>query len=178
MKTDPASSCSPDGLFRGVVEDSVMLNAQILRELEAARPYWQHSHWVKGRWENTYVSFAQVPSARQLLGQLTELLSVCWGRQLRLLHDPCEPERSSFWFNIAAPRAETGMHRHSERASVSAVYYLQADEHAGVLYFQETQEQIVPKSGHWVSFLPERVHAVASNVSERERISLAVNFYE
>lgn len=164
-----------------LLSDGAQLSHQILTELEASEIFCEYSHPIRGRWENTYLSFTHTPTTRLLLNQLIAQIELTWELdRLFCIHDAGNALENSFWFNIAPPGASTAEHRHSERAVISGVFYLQADAAAGDLYLRDSGEnvyRVTPEIGRWVSFEPWVRHGVLENHSPRERISLAFNLY-
>jgi len=121
------------------------------------------------------------------------------------VYDPdFEPVCDSMWANIN-PRHAYNRHHTHPHALWSGVYYVQAPDDCGLLYFTDPrpQTQILtpyydlsrrhpdtwnevfyqPREGRLVVFPAWLVHAVHPNLSERdgdagERISISFNFYQ
>jgi hypothetical protein len=85
-----------------------------------------------------------------------------------------------FWFNIAKPTEQTGLHDHAHLSKLSAVTYLQTEPDSGNLYFREEGESdlsINPEIGKIIIFPPFLRHGVKQNCSTKDRISLAFNLF-
>lgn len=100
---------------------------------------------------------------------------------------------NDFWFNIAKPGDYQEIHNHTtpkSNGSISAVYYLQVPKNSGDLivfdqnYFHGSSiipdkvesHTFTPAPNAFVIFTSELPHLVTQNLSQEDRISIAVNY--
>lgn len=101
-----------------------------------------------------------------------------------------------FWFNIAAPNDYQEFHQHPNN-HLSAVYYVQSSENSGDIVFKNPESigdmyqipneidtkfsyktaQYNPVESRLLIFKSNLLHMVEKNKSNRDRISIAMNFY-
>lgn len=156
---------------------------ELLDEIDSNRSLMDHSHKIRGRWENSYLEEGLVPTirvpmrfARDLGKKTLGIPSVLLFTPLPFSHDELPP----FWFNLAQPGEETGLHDHIDRAVLSCVAYLSCEEESGRLFFRmqgEKDLEIQPEVGKIVLFNPTLKHGVRENRTGHERISLAFNLF-
>ena len=87
--------------------------------------------------------------------------------------------RYGLWFNYMPPGAITTLHNHdNEDELLSAVYYVTAPDKSGELVMKASPVsiRIEPSPGLMVFFPPDLPHAVETNQSGEERLSVAFNF--
>jgi hypothetical protein len=152
----------------------------IIDEIFAARSEWRFTHRICGRWENTYIPFLRVKSARKVLTFAEKAGKQITGYRTIIPRVALGMPFDGFWFNIAAPGESTGAHRHSSKATLSGVYYLSVPPRSGNIRFIEGDEaghEIPVYAGLLVLFSPDLRHAVDRNDSQNERVSLAFNLY-
>jgi len=156
---------------------------ELLDEINSNRSLMDHSHKIRGRWENSYLEEGLVPTirvpmrfARDLGKEKLGISSVLLFTPLPFSHDKFPP----FWFNLAQPGEETGLHDHVDRAVLSCVAYLSCEEGSGNLFFRmqgEKELEIQTQTGQIVLFSPSLKHGVRENQTDSERISLAFNLF-
>ncbi|MFT5466220.1 MAG: hypothetical protein ACI8UO_001318 [Verrucomicrobiales bacterium] len=167
-------------IWTAKVDPCEQINRRILEEFEAARQFWDFSHPVGGRWENVYLPSGLARNAVQYLEQLRMRAEKIVDHGLRLHHDPSQPEGNGWWFNQMGPGEKTGIHDHSDRAVLSAVYYLSAPIGAGKIVFHPEGAdpvKLTPVEGQALFFPPSLKHSVEENTSPETRVSLAFNLY-
>ena len=174
--------CEPEDLsvWRADVFPYSEINDLVLKEFDAAKEHWDHSHPVNGRWENIYFPKAHATQTVQLLELLLIVGEGIVDAKLRLLHDPGDPERNGWWLNKAVPGEKTGLHNHSAHAALSGVFYLSMPANSGNIVFHPKGAdavEIVPREGGVLFFPPSLKHSVKENKSDSERVSLAFNLY-
>ena len=84
-----------------------------------------------------------------------------------------------FWFNINGPGHFNVPHVHLG-TYWTAVYYLQVPKNSGdiIFHISETDRfNITPKENQLIIIPPDLRHEVSVNQSDRDRISIAFNFY-
>lgn len=156
---------------------------ELLDEINSNRSHMNHSHEIRGRWENSYLEEGLVPSIRIPMRYARDLGKETLGVSSVLLFNPLPFSNDKFppfWFNIAQPGEETGLHDHVDLAVISCVAYLSCEEVSGNLFFRiegEKDLEIQPEAGKIVLFSPSLKHGVRENQTESERISLAFNLY-
>lgn len=112
------------------------------------------------------------------------------------IDEPLEKFRCvDFWFNIAEPGAYQEFHNHSN-SHFSLVYYVRTPDHCGNIVFQNPTSQTdmfplpiktlnansyrscqyMPHEGSILLFRSNLTHMVEKNLSDRDRISIAMNF--
>ena len=165
------------------LKDASRLIKNLLNEFDANKHKVTKSHKIGGRWENQYLDIDDLPSARPPMRYARDLGKEKLGISSLILFD--SPSWSlnpnpPFWFNIAGTGKITGLHDHAHLAALSAVFYLQADERSGDLYFRKegmADLHIRPQVGKMVIFAPNLLHGVHSNKSGKDRISFAFNLF-
>ena len=156
---------------------------ELLDEINSNRSFMNHSHKIRGRWENSYLEEGLVPTIRIPMRFARDLGKKTLGFPSVLLFTPMPfslDEFPPFWFNLAQPGQETGLHDHIDRAVLSCVAYLSCEEGSGSLYFKmqgENEFEIQPEIGKLVIFHPSLKHGVRKNRTNAERISLAFNLF-
>ena len=151
-----------------------------MEEFMAAETEWVHSHPVGDRWENTYLPLSRSPATRAILSRIRELAETICPAHLYIPTEPSNPESNQFWFNLARPGERTERHRHSAKATFSAVCYLAVPAYSGNIRFHgpdETQT-IGAERGRVLLFPPTLPHSVDVNRSEENRLSLACNLFD
>lgn len=156
---------------------------RLLDEINFNRTSIALSHKIRGRWENSYLDEELVPTirvpmrfARDQGKEVLDLSSVILFEPLPFSHDQFPP----FWFNLAQPGEETGLHDHASLSILSGVVYLVCEEDSGNLFFRmdgEDDLEICPEVGKIVLFDPSIRHGARENRSGSERISLAFNLF-
>lgn len=182
IETHGLSTCEPGELsiWSASVFPHAEVNDLILKEFYAAEEFWDRSHLIKGRWENIYFPSGHAKLTIQLLNRLALEGERIANRRLRLHHDPGNSEGNGWWMNKAAPGEKTGVHDHSKRAVLSAVYYVSMPYNGGNIVFHPENGQAVelsPRDGTVLFFPAELRHSVKENESDQDRISLAFNLY-
>ena len=87
--------------------------------------------------------------------------------------------RCGYWFNQMGPGHQTSLHTHDEDDELlSAVYYVTAPNNSGDLVMEASPVSIRvrPSPGLMVLFPPTLAHAVETNQSGQDRLSVAFNF--
>jgi hypothetical protein len=130
----------------------------------------RRSHLFNGRYENIYLTSAQIPELEQLLDEALD-----HARRILGVHDL----QAGCWFNYMPPGAVTTVHSHDDYDELlSGVYYVFVPPNSGnlVIYQGSGQHVITPQEGMFVFFAPETVHEVSENLSAHERLSIGINF--
>jgi hypothetical protein len=153
--------------------DAEALNARLLAEFHAAldAPDNRRSHFLHGRFENLYIERRHTPTILALLAAAEQAAA-------ELLHQP-GPLRCGHWFNLMGPGHRTSLHTHEEADELlSAVYYVTAPPDSGDLLLEADPFTIRlrPEAGLMALFPPDLPHAVETNRSGQERLSVAFNF--
>ncbi len=128
------------------------------------------THFFDGRFENVYLSDAQVPNLRTLKQDAERYAQ-------QLLNAPIR--KMGCWFNAMGPGHRTTLHSHDEDDELlSGVYYVEVPENSGNLIIHTPGEIIEhpPQVGQWVFFTPQTPHEVTENKSTATRLSIAFNF--
>ena len=129
----------------------------------------KRTHLFNDRYENIYLSTAQVPQLAAIFELATaHATAISGNRNLR----------AGGWFNYMPPGAVTTAHRHDDDDEVlSAVYYVSVPENAGnlVLHQPGGEITITPEAGMFVFFAPDAVHEVTENKSSEARLSIGIN---
>ena len=155
----------------------------LLNEFQTNQRKINKSHKIAGRWENQYLQVDSVPSARFPMRTARDLGKIKLGISSMILFDspPGSPTSNPpFWFNVAGIGESTGLHDHAQLSVLSGVFYLQAEEGCGDLYFKKEGEMdltIKPQVGKLVVFPPYLRHGVHPNKSSKSRISFAFNLF-
>ncbi len=149
------------------------LNEAILAGFEAAKDQPdRQSHFFHGRFENIYIDAGRIPALAFLFDCALKVAAELLGR-------PRGSLKYGFWFNLMQPGHVTTRHNHDEDDELlSCVYYLDVPENSGNLLLDVGARDAIiqPEAGLFVFFDPARAHAVTENLSERPRLSLAMNF--
>ena len=156
-------------------------NELIVEDLFAARDQWHFSHRIKGRWENTYVPFHLIRSARIVLNLAERAANQINGNHLVIPRRALGLSFDDYWFNIARPGESTALHHHSHKATLSGVYYLQVPPSSGNIQFpvRDGGNYEIPVEAGLMVIFPSRVrHAVSRNESGEKRVSMAFNLYQ
>lgn len=130
----------------------------------------KRTHLFNGRYENIYLSPAQIP-------RLEELISEACTHASRILG--VNNLQAGYWFNHMPPGALTTVHSHDDDDELlSAVYYIRVPENSGnlVIHNDNQQHVITPRESMFVFFAPDVVHEVSENLSTRDRLSIGFNF--
>jgi len=133
-------------------------------------PDIKRSHLFNGRYENIYLTSAQIP-------ELGDLLDEARDHATRLLN--IDDLQAGCWFNFMPPGSVTSVHSHDDFDELmSAVYYVSVPENSGNLIIHEGDRRhvISPQEGMFVFFAPDVVHEVSKNMSADDRLSIAINF--
>ena len=167
--------------FRKIpAEKSGHLNAEIERDFlqHYQRDDVRKTHEFEGRYENIYLDDTHVPALRTVIAEATQLAEKVLG---------VTGLRAGYWFNFMPPGAVTVAHRHDDYDELlSGVYYVNVPENAGTLLLHEKKTaarpsetgtiEILPQAGMFVFFKPDVVHEVTKNNSDRNRLSIGMNF--
>ena len=133
-------------------------------------PDIKRSHLFNGRYENIYLTSAQIP-------ELGDLLDEALDHARRLLN--IDDLQAGCWFNFMPPGSVTSVHSHDDYDELmSAVYYVAVSQNSGKLIIHKDNKQhvITPQQGMFVFFAPNVVHEVSENMSSDNRLSIAINF--
>ena len=133
-------------------------------------PDIKRSHLFNGRYENIYLTSAQIP-------ELGNLLDEALDHARRLLN--IDDLQAGCWFNFMPPGSVTSVHSHDDYDELmSAVYYVAVPQNSGKLIIHKDNKQyvITPQQGMFVFFAPNVVHEVSENMSSDDRLSIAINF--
>ena len=151
---------------------ALALNPALLRGFEkfADDPATRKSHLFNGRYENVYITSEQLPELSVLLDEARE-------HACRILGLP--ELRAGCWFNHMPPGAVTTAHCHDDDDELlSAAYYVSVPKDSGQLIVHCGGEPIAitPEPGMFAFFSPRLMHEVTQNRSDRERLSIGINF--
>ena len=141
------------------------------------------SHYIMGRWENIYIPISNVPQVVNILRLAGKMANKILDKQAIVPHKELGHSHDEFWFNIAKPGQSTAWHDHKKGAILSGVYYIDIPEKGGNIKFRKTEnnsyeEWVIPSVTGQMIFFPSVLdHAVEENKADRERISLAFNFF-
>ncbi|NNL06612.1 MAG: hypothetical protein HKO86_02725 [Gammaproteobacteria bacterium] len=130
----------------------------------------KRTHLFHGRYENIYLTAEQIPELEQLVAEACDHASRIAG-----INDL----KAGYWFNYMPPGAVTTAHSHDDDDELlSAVYYIRVPDNSGQLLIHDNDKRhvITPREGMFVFFAPDVVHEVSSNMSTRDRLSIAFNF--
>jgi len=130
----------------------------------------KRSHLFNGRYENIYLTSAQIP-------ELADLLDEACDHAGRLLG--ADDLQAGCWFNYMPPGAVTTVHSHDDFDELlSGVYYVSVPRNSGNLIIHQGNKQhvITPQEGMFVFFAPDAVHEVSENLSTSDRLSIGINF--
>lgn len=161
------------------IADHQQKNKKLIQEYQNAESFYDHSHWIAGRWENTYCPISLLPTARKLFQIAVEFLESTCNKSTLIPHSVPGMENDGFWFNHMPPGSKTGLHDHKSGAFLSGVYYIKVPENSGNIVFQVDSEskEIISEEGKMILFPPSLKHQVHENQSNEDRISLAFNLY-
>jgi hypothetical protein len=92
-------------------------------------------------------------------------------------HNPIETIETS-WFNIMSCGSSMKAHSHPFSTEFVLVYYVNSKpEHPPLeVFFDGKWKQLNVVTGDWVSFSNTTLHRVGPNLSDEDRISIALNF--
>jgi len=130
----------------------------------------RRSHLFNGRYENIYLTSAQIPELADLLDEAC----VHGGRILGR-----DDLQAGCWFNYMPPGAVTTAHSHDDYDELlSGVYYVSVPQNSGnlIIHHGNRQHVITPEEGLFVFFAPDAVHEVSENLSASDRLSIGINF--
>lgn len=155
------------------IPDAITLNQQIFSCFEKlyTYPHIKRSHFFHGRFENIYINSSDIPEILPLLATVEQAAVEIVGSSQQL--------RCGYWFNLMRPGDQTSLHVHDEDDELlSAVYYIVTPDNCGdlVLGTMPIAARIRPVSGMLVFFPPNLPHAVETNTSGYNRLSIAFNF--
>jgi len=134
--------------------------------------YARRSHWFQGRYENLYIDVARLPG-------LELILQTGLSKAATRLAMPEKELKLGFWLNIMRKGDVTTLHRHDDDDELlSAVYYVQADEHSALfrLHAQGKVKEVIPVAGRFMFFDPALPHEVLPQRADQARISIGINF--
>ncbi|MGD9385163.1 MAG: putative 2OG-Fe(II) oxygenase [Thioalkalispiraceae bacterium] len=130
------------------------------------------SHFFNGRYENIYISEAQIPSVKPVLQLILQ-------EAANLLGTSEDKLKLGFWFNFMQKNDVTIPHRHDDDDElISGTYYLQMPEGSGMLKIKLDQyncETIQPQEAALTCFHPSVEHEVTNHGSPVPRISIGFN---
>ncbi len=154
--------------------DADRRNAALIAAYNGLGPedFARRTHFFGGRFENLYLDREWIPELTEVLGCAEH----CAGRILSM--DPGSL-KCGFWFNAMGPGDSTTEHTHEEIDELlSAVYYVEVPESSGdiVLFDDPLTMRVQPESGLFLFFPPELSHLVEPNQSDRQRLSIGINF--
>ena len=132
----------------------------------------RRSHHLGGRYENLYVTPEALPGIATVLDSARLAASLFLARAAEAL-------RIGWWLNVMRPGDMTYAHTHDDADELlSGVYYIDVPPNSGrlVMHRGERREEIEPRAGTFVLFAPDVLHEVTRNDSDRERISVGLNF--
>ncbi len=149
------------------------LNAKLLSRIESlsAEDIVRQSHYLAGRYENLYLAPESLPEIRAIL-------DVAVTHASRLLARPETELRIGWWLNRMRPGDVTCAHTHDDGDELlSGVYYIEVPPDSGKLVLTDgmQREAIQPREGMFVFFMPETLHEVTRNESDRARLSVGFN---
>ena len=155
------------------IDRSAQLNDALYEQFVALRNAGRvrQSHFLAGRFENTYVDETDIPEIGVVLDVLRQQAAL-------LLGVPAESLRAGFWFNAMEAGHRTELHHHDENDELlSAAYYIRVPENSGdlVLYDGESKVSICPQEGGMVLFAPSVPHEVTVHRGQGLRLSVGMN---
>ncbi len=130
----------------------------------------RRSHLFNDRYENIYLTSAQIPELARLLDEACEHAGMILGTT---------DLQAGCWFNYMPPGAITTVHSHDDYDELlSGVYYVSVPQNSGnlILHQGNSQHVISPQEGMFVFFPPDAVHEVSENLSTSDRLSIGINF--
>jgi len=137
------------------------------------------THQFEGRYENIYLTQAHIPALQAVIHEATRQAEKLTGKT---------GLRAGYWFNYMPPGAVTVNHRHDDDDEVlSGVYYITVPTHSGNLILhnkihhgdsgcEPDDIEIIPQAGTFVFFKPDIAHEVTQNLSNKNRLSIGMNF--
>jgi hypothetical protein len=131
----------------------------------------RQTHFVAGRFENTYLDKADIP-------EIARLLNVLQQQAGQLLDIPVEKLKVGFWFNAMDAGHQTSLHHHDENDELlSAAYYIRVPVNSGnlVLHDGDRRVSIQPQEGKLVMFAPDVLHEVTRHNGSGLRLSVGMN---
>jgi hypothetical protein len=143
----------------------------------------EYSHKIKGRWENQYIDINSVPDIKNIFQKACQFSKKILKKPVIVPNKSLGLNENEFWFNSSKPGESTGWHDHKEKASLSAVFYLDVSQNSGNLQFRLKDKKkwkyhkIKPKNNDLVLFDSNLEHSVSENRSQNIRVSLAFNIY-
>lgn len=164
--------CNAD-VYRCGLPDAERINAAIAAAVSGleVEDFDRRTHFVGGRFENLYLERSRLPAVAAVLDQAL----ACAGR---ILERPTKTLRCGFWLNLTGPGQSTSAHTHDESDELlSAVYYVAVPSGSGdlILYDGPSTIRIEPRSGTFLFFPPNLPHAVETNRSVLQRLSIGIN---
>ena len=167
-----ASTGLPPGTHTAYFRDAKALNEALLQGFTEHQhdADVKRTHLFNGRYENIYLTSRQIPQLQALLEQACEYAGLIVG---------VDELQAGCWFNHMPPGSTTTLHSHDDDDELlSAVYYVSVPANSGCLIIHHHGERhaITPEEGKFVFFAPDVVHEVSENKSDRERLSIGINF--
>jgi hypothetical protein len=162
------------------IADSANKNNTILTELGEAKEFYDYSHRIQGRWENTYVPITLMPSVREIFKFASDIIHENYQKSTIITHSIPGMKDQGFWFNIMPPASQTGLHDHKSNSFMSGVYYLKVPKDSGNIIFRQADDSEITlqsEEGKMLLFPPHLKHRVSHNQSSENRISLAFNLF-
>ena len=130
------------------------------------------THLFNGRYENIYIERSLIPSISPVLNFANQ----CAKKILDIKNDL----DIGFWFNDMPPGSTTLPHTHDDDDELlSGVYYIKVPLNSGDLILtknENNKEIIKAKEGNLVLFKPNCLHEVSENKSNKQRLSIGINF--
>ena len=170
--------------FKKIKKYHIDFNAKnTLTALKENSAKLQYSHKIKGRWENQYIDIELVPDIKNIFQKACQLSKKIIKKPAIVPNKSLGLNEDEFWFNSSEPGESTGWHDHKERASLSAVFYLNVFQNSGNIQFRFRDKKkwkyhlIEPKNNDLILFDSSLEHSVSENKSQKNRISLAFNIY-
>ncbi len=167
-----STTALPPGTHTAYSRNAAALNKALLKGFTEHKhdADVRRTHLFNGRYENIYLTSRQIPQIQNLLEEARE-----YAREILGVDDL----QAGCWFNHMPPGATTTLHSHDDDDELlSAVYYVSVPENSGclVIHRHSMQHTIMPEEGKFVFFAPDVVHEVSENKSDRERLSIGINF--
>ena len=163
-----------DGFWVGHMSQASAINLPILAKYPAleSQPGTKRSHYVQGRYENTFIAPRMIPGVNPVLRQGEAFAAEILQREAATIE-------TYFWFNAMSPGDTTGMHDHAGTEEVlSGVYYVHVPPDSGNLVLRTGggEALVTPRAGMFVFFVTTMRHAVTINRSNAIRLSIGLNF--
>ena len=154
--------------------DAERRNAALVAAFNALsqEDFSRRTHFFGGRFENLYLDRGQLPG-------LVDVLAVAEHCASRILGMDPKSLKCGFWFNAMGPGDSTTEHTHEEVDELlSGVYYAEVPDDSGdiVLFDDPLTLRVTPESGMFLFFPPTLSHLVETNRSDRQRLSIGINF--